>query len=415
MNNQEHHTGTSKTRVVMLVTNNLRTDSRVRKEAESLAKAGFDTHVVGRGETIPKELVDAPYRLHLAEPQVNGKPILPRLGREDVWRPLRILVNLTVTRSRERKYHKIHGGSRYPDAIRLPEMQSVALALKPDIIHCHDLDTLYAGYHVSLLTGAKLVYDSHELFIELHFLDPTSRKYYAEIESELFSKIDAFVTVSPAVGERLTTKYKSDLEPVVLYNGGTHVVSQVSKVGEPPRLFFQGAFASDRNLVELVRAMKPLEGRATLSLQGWGDSEDQIKEVIKELSLENTVKLVAPCKPSEVVDSASKYDIGIINSLCLDENFKTTLPNKLFDYMCAGLAVATTNLPPIKEILDKHSCGVTYEQRGVEHTSKILSELVADKDAIFEMKKNSLNAASLYAWPSQEEKLVDLYKKIAEA
>lgn len=402
-------------RVVMLVGNNLAIDARVRKEATSVAEAGYDTHVVGIGTEIPADLVDAPYTLHLAEPQYRGKSLLPRLGREDVWKPLRVLTNLTVTRYRQKQYNReFNSDANLSHQVRRPEMESVALALKPDIVHCHDLDTLYAGHQIAQKTGALLVYDSHEIYLELHFLSPIFKPQYAQIEAEIFPKIDGFVTVSPAIGRILTEKYNSDIEPVVLYNGGTHIVEKITPVSSLPKLFFQGAFATDRNNLELIQAMAHLKGKATLTLQGWGQDEEEFARLIKQLSLEDTVFVIPPCGPLEVVDSAANYDIGVINSKCIDENFKNTLPNKLFDYMCAGLAVASTDLPPIKEIVDAHDCGITYEQLGVEHTAKILGELVSNPERIAAMKQHSLDAAPIYVWAAQGAKLQALYASLAE-
>lgn len=407
------HTINKDIRVVMLVSNNLAIDARVRKEAASVAEAGYDTHVVGVGTEIPEDLKEAPYMLHLAEPQYKGKSLLPRLGREDVWKPVRVLTNLTVTRHRQKKYNQEFNASKdLSYHARRPEMESVALALKPDIVHCHDLDTLYAGHQIAQKTGALLVYDSHEIYLELHFLHAMLKPQYAQIEAEIFPQIDGFITVSPAIGRVLTKKYSSDIEPVVLYNGGTHYVEAVTPVAELPRLFFQGAFATDRNNLELIQAMVHLKGKATLTLQGWGPDEEEFARLIKELHLEETVFVIPPCGPLEVVESASNYDIGIINSKCVDENFKNTLPNKLFDYMCAGLAIASTDLPPIKEIIDEHDCGITYEQKGAAHTASVLKKLVMDPDKIMAMKKASLAAAPYYAWPAQAIKLRELYARL---
>lgn len=400
--------------VVMLVSNNLAIDARVRKEATSIAEAGYDTHVVGVGTEIPEDLVQAPYTLHLAEPLYKGKSLLPRLGREDVWKPLRVLTNLTVTRHRQKRYNEeFNSSTDLSYHARRPEMESVALALKPDIVHCHDLDTLYAGHQIAQKTGALLVYDSHEIYLELHFLHPMLKPQYAQIEADIFPKIDGFVTVSPAIGRILTEKYSTDIEPVVLYNGGTHYVDAVTPVAELPRLFFQGAFATDRNNLELIQAMAHLKGKATLTLQGWGPDEEEFTRLIKELQLEETVFVIPPCGPLEVVESASNYDIGVINSKCIDENFKNTLPNKLFDYMCAGLAIASTDLPPIKEIIEEHDCGIAYEQRGIEHTARVLEELISDRERVARMKQHSLDAAPIYVWAAQGKKLQALYGSLA--
>ncbi|MCL2680115.1 MAG: glycosyltransferase family 4 protein [Coriobacteriia bacterium] len=398
-------------RVCMLVSNNLAIDARVRKEAETLAYAGAEVIVFGLGHEYPPDIMeDAPYRLILAQPNLRGKPIVPRLGREDVCYPLRVLVNKTITHSRHRRYlakSKAYGISL--QAAR-QEMIEAARPYTFDIVHAHDLDTLYAAYHIAQANGALLVYDAHELYLALHFLVPDIKEQLARVERDFFPAIDALVTVSPAIGKRLCEIYgRTDLTPVVLYNGGTRVAGRTRPVHDPVRLFFQGAFAADRNLLELVAAMDTLRGRATLTLQGWGQDAEAIQHLITQMALQQTVKVIPPVAPFEVVAAAEDYDVGIINSLAKDENFLVTLPNKLFDYMCAGLAIASSNLPPIAEIVQKESCGIVYEQKGVEHTAQVLGDLVADREQIMRMKEASLAAAGQYAWARQAEKLVDLY------
>lgn len=400
------------TKVCMLVLNDLRIDGRVQKEAEAVASAGYDVTVIGIGETIAEEFKTKPYELVLATPLYKGKPLTPRLGREDVFYPIRVFTNLTVGRYRAHMWSKQSAHSRYEAFVSRPEIQELAEKYKPDIIHCHDLNTLWAGYCAAKTVGAKLVYDSHEIYLSMHFLQPHLKKQYAEIEAEVFHHIDGFVTVSPEVGEYLTTKYKSSIKPVITYNGGTHIVNDVKPVEGRVKLFFQGNFAHDRNNVELIEAMAQLRNVATLTLQGWGEDEEEFKRLIKKFNLEDTVKIIGPCGPLEVVDSASNYDVGVINSKCVDENFSHTLPNKLFDYMCGGLAIASTDLPPIKKILDKSGCGITYEQRGVDHTAKVLRELCSNPDEIYRMKKASLAAAPEYSWPAQAEKLKALYHEL---
>ena len=403
-------------RVCMLVSNDLSIDARVRKEAQALADTGAEVTIIGVGENVPTDIAeDAPYKLVLARPSLNGKPLQPEWGREHVWYPVRVFVNKTITTSRQNRYQKQADEAGYSWTVSRPDMVATASGFSFDVVHAHDLDTLYAAHEIAKQNGAKLVYDSHELYLELHYLQPKLRVQFAEVQASIFPKIDALVSVSHQIADRLCEQYsRSDLEPTILFNGGVRVVDQSASLSTPVKLFFQGAFAKDRNLVELVEAMKFLNGKATLTLQGWGSDEQAIQDTIKRLDLADCVEVIPPCPPLEVVDSAANYDVGIINSLPKDENFLVTLPNKLFDYMCAGLAVASTDLPPIKEILERENCGVTYSQMGVDHTANALIELIDSPSRIQAMKNASLAAAPKYAWPAQAEKLVTLYSKFQE-
>ena len=404
-------------KVLMLVSNNLSHDARVRKEAQTVAEAGFELTVIGVGAEIPADLKDAPYQLILSSPQLlhlkNGKSLMPRWGRESVWYPLRVAVNLTVAPRRMRRWNtECTEDSPFTAAVGRPDMESLGVEQDPDIVHCHDLDTLWAGYRIAQRCGARLVYDSHEIYLALPYLREEDREQYAQIEAQVFPHLDALISVSPAIGQVLVRRYESDLTPVTLYNGGATVASSVTTVSSPVKLFFQGLFASTRNNVELIYAMQQLRGKATLTLQGWGSDEDELRDAIKEGALEDVVTIIPPVAPLEVVESANHYDVGIINIIPTNENLVYALPNKFFDYMCGGLAIASTSLLSIKEIIDKAGCGITYEPKGVEHTAQALDELISDPQRIRRMKEASLASAPQYAWPAQTKKLVMLYEKL---
>lgn len=400
-------------RVLILVDNNLKIDGRTRKQALSLAQAGYDVHVIGIGTEIPQEVAAEPYTMHLSESRIEGKPLLHPLGREEIFKPLRVLVNKTITASRIKAFNKKYNeGMKLSEHSRRPDMISVGLDIAPDIVQAQDLDTLYAASELAKGFNAALIYDSHELFLDLHFLEEEHRADYARIEAEIFPTLDGFITVAPRIADILVKKYESDIEPVIIYNGAAKMAESVTPIYSPVKILFQGAFVPDRNNLELIEAMQQLRGKASLTFQGWGADEEPMRSLIAELELEDVVSIIPPCSPLEVVDSANYYDIGIMNYKLLDESLVNALPNKLFDYMAAGLAIASTSAPLIKEIVDEEECGITYEQRGVMHTASVLLDLVSDRKRLATFKRNALKAAEKYSWAEQEKKYLALYEQV---
>ena len=399
----------------MLVDNNLAWDSRVRMESETLAEMGLELTIIGRGEDIPADIKEAPYELVLEQPQYHGRPLLSRWGHENIWYPIRVCANLTVTRYRTKRYNtESLKHSSLPAEVSRPDMEVAGLRYNPDIVHCQDLDTLWAGYQISKRCGALLVYDSNELYLEWDYLPKDLYKPYAQVEAQVFPHLSALITVSPQIGHSLITKYDSDLIPIIIYNAGSEVSVSAKPVSDPVRLFFQGHFMQNRNNVELICAMQYLRGKATLTLQGWGPDEEEYRRTITELALEDTVSIIPPVPPAEVVTSANNYDIGVINYRPLTEHLRQTLPNKLFDYMCGGLAIAATSLPSSKDLIEKSGCGITYDQKGAEHTAQALEALISDPQRVQRMKQASLALAPKYAWPAQAQKLETLYRQLIE-
>ena len=122
-----------KSSVLMLVSNEFLDDPRVRAEAFALARKNWNIHIIAWDRL----------REHGDVKQEEG---------------------ITVTWSKVRSGIEI--GLR--QALRLPIFWLDALwkacQLKIDIVHCHDLDTLPAGYLIARLKRARLIYDAHESY-----------------------------------------------------------------------------------------------------------------------------------------------------------------------------------------------------------------------------------------------------------
>ena len=199
-----------------------------------------------------------------------------------------------------------------------------------------------------------------------------------------------------------------------MYNGSARCVKEALPVHEPARLFFQGKFYPDRNLEELVEAMVFLRGRATLTLQGWSGIESRLRELVDELDLAETVHIIPPCPPADVVTSAAGYDVGVINHKPVSLNHRLSSPNKLFDYLSAGLAIVASDLPVFDLILADTGAGITFEPTGAEHTARVLSELISHPERIAEMKRRAVESCGRFSWEAQADILLGVYEGVVE-
>lgn len=371
--------------VCMLVTNDVVRDARVLKEARTLSAAGAVVIVVGVGEVADAALAAEPFATVLVRPQRSSSYRS---------RVRRVAVNLREERGFDR---------------RLEEAAVLAGAL---IIHANDLDTLRAASRAARRTGAALVYDAHELSTEGGNYNWWRKPLMERRERRLIRTADAAVTVNPFIARELAARYGVE-EPRVVYNGSTDRVTEAAPVHEPVRLFFQGKFHGDRNLEELVEAMTFLRGRATLTLQGWSGIESRLHGLVDELQLEETVRFVPPCSPAGVVASASEYDVGIINHRPVSMNHRFSSPNKLFDYLSAGLAIAASDLPVFALVLAETGAGITFEPCGAEQTARALGDLVEYPERIAAMKQNAVSTCARYSWEAQAEVLLGTYRGVA--
>jgi glycosyltransferase involved in cell wall biosynthesis len=287
----------------------------------------------------------------------------------------------------------------------------MSLAERPDIIHVHDLDTLYAGAYLAQREGAKLIYDSHELYLEQGWIKevPDWRAVMEEIESTCIHKADALISVAPQITQALVEKYGYGGPTLEMYNSFSPIIDVPSPIDRPVRFLFTGMFDPERNVSELVSAMEGLRGHATLTLQGFGDLKEGLARQVKALDLEEVVFFVDPVPPEDIVSSITQYDVGTLIWSPTSENLALSAPNKLFDYMGAGLAlVASSDLTFISSVIDTYDNGFTFVFDSVESITQAMREICEDPQLIAGKKGASLTAAKDFSWHTKEQEFVEL-------
>jgi len=279
-------------------------------------------------------------------------------------------------------------------------------ALKPRVVIACDLNTLLAGWLLKRETGCRLVYDAHELYTEMSPAKSWAYKLlWGATERRLIRKADAVITVSPQRAEELARRYRIQ-RPGVVLNGPQTCLGDPQPVGDPIRVIYQGGFQRARGIDSLVRASAALRGKAIVTLQGFGSDETRLRELVESHDLQETVRFVEPCAPEDVVAVAHEHDVGLVIYRAETLNDYLAAPNKLLDYMGAGVAVLGSRLPMIEEIVTRERCGILFTPDDEGDLAAALAEIVAAPDLLAEMKKRSAAACERYAWPSQEATLL---------
>lgn len=391
-------------RVCILGASDFSTDARLRKQTTTLAEAGATVLALGVGSSVAPDLVGAPFEIRLLKPSFRQ----PRLGRDDVWRPLRVAVNLTYTKALTWWRLGRHVFSEET------QLSSAARDFDPDIVHAYNIRTLPAAVRVKRSTGARIVYDCRDLYTDVEYVSERTRRKYREAERQSIAHADAVFTVSAPFARILQDRYGIP-SPTVIHNGPAIVMPAPRPTSDPVRLFFQGAYRPNRNLISLISAMRRLRGRATLTMQGFGDMESRLREHVTASGLDDTVTFIPPAHPLEVVESASRFDVGIICYKGDTLNLRSAVPYKLMDYLGAGLAVAASDLPGHRSVLDGSSAGILIDPSSPESIAEALASLVADPQRVGEMKAAALELAHTYQWDEQARRMLSVYESLIAA
>lgn len=290
------------------------------------------------------------------------------------------------------------------------------LKSRVDVFVANDLDTLPANYLASRIKRKPLIYDSHEYFTEVPELigRPVVRAIWKGMERILVPQVDAAYTVSDSIAEVYRDLYKVDFKVV----RNMPVCSEINSLSAadpvksdlPKIVLYQGALNQGRGIEAAIRAMLYLEG-AELWLAGDGDITGELKQMVAELKLDTKVKFLGRLPLDELNGITRQADLGISLEEDLGLNYRFALPNKLFDYIQAGVPVLVSNLPEMRRIVDRYQIGTIAET----HQRKELAELM--KTALFDQtkrqvwKRNLQVAARELCWENEEETLRQIYSR----
>ena len=215
------------------------------------------------------------------------------------------------------------------------------------VVHAHDISTLPAGWWLARRRGSRLVYDAHELYSGFEANPP---RFWARasllLERALARRANAVVTVNPPIAGELVRRLSLVRTPIVVFNcPPLEDVSVDPRDGQPVRAIYQAAVGPNRHLEDVVSAARESEVEITVRVVG------NVAASLPGVVVEQAVS------PHELVAALAPYDIGLVIDRPETDNTRLALPNKLFEYLMAGLAVVVPRAPAMAEFVEAQRRG----------------------------------------------------------
>lgn len=296
----------------------------------------------------------------------------------------------------------------------------------PDIVHSHDLLTLPVAALTAARTQTPLVYDSHELYPELGTLSRVERTVWRCIEQLLIRRATVVITVCDSIAAELLQRYRLRRRPVVVLNCArlTSAASRSraellrAKLGitdpHEPLILYQGGFAPNRGLETLVRAAHYLD-RGVVVLMGWGTLETALHKLVDEEGLGGRVLITTPVDQARLLEYTAGAAVGVIPYENVGLNNYYTTPNKLFEYIAAGVPVIGSRFPELVRFIEGYGLGRTFDPSGPRGLADAVNCLLRDEDGYAECRRNAASAAATLNWEQESQKLVAVYAAAREA
>lgn len=371
----------SRGRILVLVSNDLTFDQRVRKTCASLQRAGYEPVLLGRRMSPDASTeIDRPYpteRIWL--PYLEG----PRF----YWSFQKALFA-----AMSRWYAK---------------GQVVA-------VWSNDLDTLWPAVKVARQWGLDIAYDSHEWFTEAEGLKgaPLKKAAWRWWEKRCFRALRRMITVNHAIADAYR---KAGLEVGVVPNvperSDTALVPMPrAELGWPEDktvMLMQGAFMDrDRGALDAVRSLVHLPD-VHLALIGAGPEHAMARELAEGIRVSERLH-VHDRMPYDVLKRCTAAaDIGLSLDRPTVDNFRFSLPNKLFDSLHAGVPVVCSDLPVAGRFVAEEGIGeVAASAQGDAAIAKSVANAV---QALMDHPPSSAHLAAVaerHHWGAHEEALL---------
>jgi glycosyltransferase involved in cell wall biosynthesis len=398
-------------RALVLVRNTVSHDARVLREAVTLRDLGYDVLIAG---TVSKDEQSTKDRL--AGIQVIRLAPMRRVRRRVAQRKASRAGAVGPTAGSDSGVKWAHALLRRLTLSVAYNLQGVALVLRtsPAIVHANDYDTMWIGVAAKLLRRSRLVYDAHELWPDQGL--PEWRPWLVACEWLFVRVADAIITVSPGCAAVMAKRYRVP-PPVIVRNLPERTIDSLDRVegvctGGRPLAVYVGVLAPGRGIEEAIQALA-LVPQLRLRLIGpdFAGFRPQLERCASAAGVEARVEFRAPVPPEAVAEAIADADLGVvlIQPTCL--SYEVSLPNKLFEYIAAGLPVLASDLPVMGELVREQSLGEAVPPNDVAAIAEAMRRL-AEPQRNVEVRERVRTFGEHNTWAEERPILEGVYRAL---
>ncbi|MCF6365107.1 MAG: glycosyltransferase [Bacteroidales bacterium] len=288
-----------------------------------------------------------------------------------------------------------------------------AKELDCDLYHFHDFELIKTGVKLKK-KGKKVIYDAHEdLPRQIYgkpylkeFLKPVISKIIEWQENKASKKFSYICTATPYIRNRFLNINKNTID----INNYPIIGELLKNTGKKSNNFcYTGGITSVRGIINIVKAMKDIE--SLLILAGPSGKSSYMSEMknLDEWKKVNYLGLVDRTELGEIMSSSLA---GIVTFLPFP-NHVNAQPNKIFEYMSAGIPIIASNFQLWKDIIEKNNCGICVNPENSKEISKAMQYMKDNLEKVKQMGKNGQKMIKeKYNWNIEEKKLFNVYKKV---
>lgn len=278
-----------------------------------------------------------------------------------------------------------------------------------DIVVSNDADTLLGAGLARFFRTFFWVYDSHEYFVGVPEIKdkPLVQKVWKWIEQKYVPKTRLRITVSGAVSQLLE---KRDLGPFLVVRNipkKKEIIQSAPWSDRPFRILYPGMINPGRGLDAFLEAVPLMKTVVQVVIMGRGPNENRLKDKMLELDIEDRVRFTGAVPYVEVWEEMRSTHLGLVLEEPLGASFAAALPNKIFDFMQAGIPVlAGEKLPEVMHLLSEVPFA-QFADGSPESIAKGVDYLASNEQAYKKLQDKAILHRDKYTWEQERQVLLN--------
>ena len=307
---------------------------------------------------------------------------------------------------------------------RLNSAYYLAASLQADIYHFHDPELIPVGMLLQRL-GAKVIYDVHEdtpwEAISLHKNNPLvgwlKFGIWTILEAIAKKYLDAFICVTPQITQKFPQGKTTMLCNFPLLEEIDAVANiNVDYKSKKNNIIYAGGISEIRAIREIVLAMELLPKTLTTQLFLLGEfSPPNLKTQIEQLPGWQRIKFLGWQSRNNMVKYLTQARLGLV-IFHPERDHLAALPNKMFEYMAAGLPIIASNFPLWREIIEEIGCGLLVNPLKPQEIAQAIQYLLENPEVAETMGKRGQEAVrNQYNWERESQNLLNLYQQMEKS
>lgn len=271
-------------------------------------------------------------------------------------------------------------------------LEGLPTSQKPRLVLANDWVTLPAAIQAHDRFGCRIHYDSHELAVAEHDSNRLWRLVFppliARIERAGLRRATSASCVSPGIAHEMTRLYGLTKSPLVHRNVPDQVPLQPKPTGDRIDVLYHGLFKPDRGLLRLVESVQFWPANYHLVLRGSAPNAafgSALVSAAQAQGMRGRVTLEPMVPVDAVVRAANRADIGVFLPDLTSRQNRHALPNKLFEYLGAGLMTIVPAQTDMAEIVTGYGAGIALAAADPQELAGVLTQLTPASLSAFKM------------------------------